>query len=62
MNIMSGMRRDFVASHLRGELTRMHNVLGSIEEEEKVDCEYACETLRDIETNLRKIRKLCLNN
>ena len=34
MNNMSGMRKDFVASNLRSQLSRLSYVLGTIEEEE----------------------------
>lgn len=59
MNGMTGIRRDFVASNLRSQLNRLRHILDNIEEEDKVDCEYASESLKEIETNLRQIRKLC---
>ena len=62
MNAMSSIRRDFVATNLRSQLSRLNNVLGSIEEENKVDCNYAYESLKEIELKLRQIRKLCANN
>ncbi len=62
MNAMSSIRRDFVATNLRSQLSRLSSILGSIEEENKVDCGYAYESLKEIEANLRQIRKLCGNN
>jgi hypothetical protein len=62
MNAMSSIRRDFVATNLRSQLSRLSNVLGTIEEENKVDCDYAYESFKEIELNLRQIRKLCGNN
>ena len=62
MQVMSSIRREFVASHLRSQLDRLHYVLGNIEESNKVDCDYAYSTLKEIENNLRQIRKLCINN
>jgi hypothetical protein len=62
MNAMSSMRRDFVATHLRSQVSRLNNILDNIEEENKVDCDHAYESLKEIETNLRQIRKLCGNN
>jgi len=62
MNAMSSIRRDFVATNLRSQLSRLNSVLGTIEEKNKVDCDYAYESLKEIETNLRQIRKLCGNN
>ena len=61
MNNMSGMRKDFVASNLRSQLSRLSYVLGTIEEEE-VDCNYAYKSLIEIENKLRQIRKLCIDN
>jgi hypothetical protein len=62
MQAMSPIRRDFVASHLRSQLSRLRNVLESIEEEGQIDSGYADESLRQIEMTLRNIRKSCLNN
>ena len=61
MQAMSAIRKDFVASHLRSQVNSLKNILDNIEEENKVDCDYACESLREIETKLRQIRKLCAN-
>jgi hypothetical protein len=62
MEDMSTIRRDFVASHLRSQLSRLRSILSNIEEEDRVDCFYANESLREIEVGLRQIRKLCENN
>lgn len=61
MNTMSSIRRDFVASYLRTQLSRINNILDNIEEED-VDCDYAYKSLKEIEVNLRQIRKLCASN
>ena len=60
--VMSMVRKDFVASHLRSQLTRLQNVLDNIEEENKVECDFAHGSLKEIEANLRNIRKLCESN
>jgi hypothetical protein len=62
MNSMSTIRRDFIASHLRSQLNMLNRILSNIEEEDKVACDYAHESLKEIEANLRQIRKLCMNN
>jgi len=62
MNSMSSIRKDFVASHLRSQLNRLHLILDNIEEDDRVDCDYAYESLKGIETDLRQIRKLCADN
>ena len=62
MQAMSTIRRDFVASNLRSQLSRLRNVLESIEEEEHMDYGYADESLKQIEMTLRDIRKSCLTD
>ena len=62
MQSMSMMRKDFVASYLRSQLNRLQDVLDNIEEENKVECGFATDSLREVETSLRKIRKMCANN
>ncbi len=62
MQAMSAIRRDFLASHLRSQINRLCSILSTIEEEKGVDCDYTTESLKEIETNLRQIRKLCMDN
>ncbi len=62
MQLMSMMRKDFVASYLRSQLNRLQDVLNNIEEESKVECDFATDSLREVETSLRKIRKMCVDN
>ena len=62
VQVMPVDERIFVASHLRSQLTRIQHVLDVIEEEDKVGCDFAQESLKEIETNLRNIRKLCSTN
>jgi len=59
--VMSAIRKDFIAGHLRSQLSSLRNILDNIEEENKVDCDYARESLKDIEIKLRQLRKLCAN-
>ena len=60
--MMSMMRKDFVASYLRSQLNRLQDVLDNIDGENKVECGFATESLRKVETSLRRIRKMCANN
>jgi hypothetical protein len=62
MYTMSNMRRDFVASNLRSQISRLSSILTNIEEDDRIDCGYTNESLKEIETHLRHIRKLCVNN
>lgn len=58
---MSSIRKDFVASHLRSQINRLRGILSTIEAED-ADNMYAFESLKEIEVNLRQIRKLCVEN
>ena len=60
MEAISNIRRDFIASHLRSQINRLHGVLLNIEEDSEVDCQYTGESLKGIEVSLRQIRKLCI--
>ena len=58
---MSSIKRDFIASNLRSQLNRLSSILGNIEQD-LIDCDYTHDSLREIESNLRQIRKLCGEN
>jgi hypothetical protein len=62
MNIMSPIRKDFLASNLRLQLSRLSNLLNNIEEERLIDGESASDSLKEVELNLHQIRKLCMDN
>jgi hypothetical protein len=62
MNAMSSIRKDFLASNLRNQLGRLSNILNNIEEEKLIDSECASDSLKEVESNLRQIRKLCMSN
>jgi hypothetical protein len=59
---MSIDERIFVASHLRSQLTRLQYVLDVIEEKNKIECDFAHGSLKEIEADLRNIRKFCESN
>ncbi len=58
---MSSIKRDFIASNLRSQVSRLSNILGNIEAD-SAGCDYTHDSLKEIESNLRQIRKLCLDN
>ena len=60
MNAISPIRKDFLASNLRSQLGRLSCILNNIEEERVVDFECAGNSLKEVELNLRQIRKLCV--
>jgi len=59
---MSTVRKDFVVSHIRSQLQSLRLLLGAMESGEGVDCGYTNASLKQVELNLRQIRKLCENN
>lgn len=61
MQTMLNMRKDFIASHLRSQVDKLLAVLHNLEDSNEVEVDYTNETLRKVETDLRQIRKLCLN-
>lgn len=62
MNTMSPIRKDFLASNLRSQLGRLSSILSNIEEERSIDGGCAHDSLKEVELNLRQIRKLCLES
>jgi len=58
---MSPIRKDFLASNLRSQLGRLSSILNNIEEE-RLDGECASDSLKEVELNLRQIRKLCVES
>ena len=62
MQVMSSIRKEFVASHLRSQVNQLCKLLDNIEEGDSIDCEFANDSLKEIETGLRQIRKVCSDN
>ncbi|MBF0532082.1 MAG: hypothetical protein HQL23_03180 [Candidatus Omnitrophica bacterium] len=60
MRDMPSIKRDFVASKLRFQVNRLNDVLRNIEEE-KFDPYYADNRLREVEVDIRGLRKLYQN-
>jgi hypothetical protein len=54
-------RKDILASQLRSQVERLKEVLGSVEEENP-DIDYIKTCLKEIEINLRRIRKTCVDS
>jgi hypothetical protein len=57
---MSPIRKDFLASNLRSQLGRLNSILNNIEEDGDIDAKVASGSLKEVELNLRQIRKLCV--
>jgi len=62
MNTMSSILKDCLASNLRSQLGRLSSILNNIEEERLIDGECASDSLKEVELNLRQIRKLCVES
>ena len=59
MQTMSNIRRDFVATHLRSQINSLGKILEHIEKEKDFEFDYADESLKGVENNLRQLRKIC---
>ena len=55
------MEKDFLASSLRALIDRLKNVLSAIEEGESIENEFTNNSLKSVETQLRQIRRFCVN-
>jgi hypothetical protein len=53
--------KDILASQLRSQADRLKEVLGSAEQENP-DADYIKTCLKEIELNLRRIRKTCVDS
>jgi hypothetical protein len=56
---MSNLRKDFVVSNLRSQLSTLQGVLKNIEDSERSEDDYIGESLKRVEKNIRQLRKLC---
>jgi|GEM_PF-614344 len=54
-------RKDILASQLRSQAERLKEVLASVEEE-NLDVDYIKTCLKELEINLRRIRKTCVDS
>ncbi|MFA7677629.1 MAG: hypothetical protein WCY34_05600 [Candidatus Omnitrophota bacterium] len=59
--VMSNLKKDFIASHLRSQLTTLQKVLEDVQNSYNPESEYAIESLKRVELSIRKLR-FFLNN
>lgn len=59
MQTTSPIRKDFITSNLRSQIEKLRSVLGDMEDKNEVDCVFTFESLKEIEGNIRSIRKIC---
>lgn len=57
MQTMMNQRKDFIASHLRSQIEALRTVLESIERENLANSDYIDKSLKNVEKNLRRIRR-----
>ena len=62
VKIMTSLHKDFVASFLRSQLAALQNVLNSIENSDRVEDGYVEESLRRVEKELHRLRKMYADN
>ena len=55
---ISALQTDFAATHIKFQITRLVNVLKSVEEKTSSEKDYVINNLQEVETNLKSIRKI----
>jgi len=58
---LSRLEQDYMASFLRMQLNTLGNVLSSVENSDKYNVGYFSESMRRIEKNIHRFRKVCSN-
>ena len=58
---LSRLQQDYMASFLRIQLNTLKNVLNSVENLDKYNVGYFSESMRRIEKNIHRFRKVCSN-
>lgn len=58
---LSRLHQDYLISFLRSQLTTLHNVLSSVENSERYDDEYLEESMRRVEQDIHRFRKVYSN-
>ena len=56
MKRISSVQKDFIASHLRLQLTTLQQLLSAVEASDKIEQQYTLESLRRVESNVRNLR------
>jgi hypothetical protein len=60
--ISTDLSLDLIGSFLRSKINGLQELLNSIENSNRIDSGYTVETLKLIEIDLKRIRKLFVNN
>ena len=59
---MSSLQKDFIASFLRSQVVALQRVLETIENSERSENVYAMESIKRVDKELHRFRKLCVAN
>jgi len=62
MGVIVKVKDDYLAGYMRAQVHRLRRLLEKLESEEVVDTDYLSMHLRQIEHNLRSLRKEFLSN
>jgi hypothetical protein len=58
---MSEMRREFLISSLRTQFNKLGGLIDTLQKGGKVDYVYSEASLKELESGLRQLRKVCLS-
>ncbi len=58
---LSRLHQDYLASFLRSQITTMQNVLDSVENSEEYDDAYLAESMKRVERDIRRFRRIYNN-
>ena len=61
MHTMSSLRKDYLASHLRSQMNTLKAVLEAMEHSNEIEDDYASESLKRVEINIRNLRQSLQN-
>ncbi|MBF0503996.1 MAG: hypothetical protein HQL14_02720 [Candidatus Omnitrophica bacterium] len=55
---MSNTDRDLVMSHLRLHVNRLNTLLTNMEEQQDIDSDFLCDSLKDVESDIHHLRRI----
>jgi hypothetical protein len=61
MYTMSSLRKDYVASYLRSQVSTLRAVLEAMENSNMIEDDFANESLKRVEINIKNLRKSLQN-
>ena len=55
---MPDANRDTIMSHLRLHINRLNVLLANMEEHRDIDCNFLCDSLKDVESDIHGLRRI----